>query len=519
MSASDVPRIEQHPSFWGAMIPLEGSALPLSTGPIARIDFAAQRSTKFVPFVPQSTVPVHISSFEGCTISACGTVAAGAMLAALIHVGDFFSLPLAFPSAIGGVALHVLPPLAALISSAMLSVFSQKRSGKNASPSTLQVKQGLLLMAAFSAVWTAFDWTMHRHSGTSMRHDALPVELFLTLVTFLFCNLSTSVGGRGAWTAHHHVLVCGMGSVATGVKDYFESRPELGYRVRGVLHLHRARGAAVYAEHLVRQARHKFADEILLTAHPGLEYLEHIFEHARAHKIGVRLIPDISEVLLNTNAIDHIGTLPVISLYSVPQRSISLVCKRALDITLSAALLAVLSPIFFLLAILIRLESAGPSFYASERIGRRGQTFTCYKFRTMVRDAEALRQSLAHLNEREGVLFKISSDPRITRLGAWLRKYSLDELPQLWNVFRGDMSLVGPRPSLPSEVQQYETHHLRRLDVIPGMTGLWQVEARNDPSFESYIALDSKYADNWSLSMDLMILARTFRVVFLGTGV
>jgi exopolysaccharide biosynthesis polyprenyl glycosylphosphotransferase len=519
MSASDVPHIEQHPSFWAAKIPLESVTPPLRTGSIARIDFATQSATTAVPFAPQSTIPKHSSSFDGWTTSAFGTVAAGATLAALIHVGDFFSLPLAFPSAIGGVALHILPPLAALISSAMLSVFSHKRNGKDPSLSTFQMQQGLLLMAAFSAAWTAVECAMHGHGGTSLRHDALPIELFFTLVTLLFCNLSMGVGARGAWKAHHNVLVCGMGSVATGVKDYFESQPELGYHVRGVLYLHRGQKPAVYAEHLVRQARHQFADEILLTAHPGLERLEHIFEHARAHRIGVRLIPDISEVLLNTNAIDHIGTLPVINLYSVPQRSLSLMGKRVLDLTVSTALLLILSPVFLLLAVLIRLESAGPSFYASKRIGRRGQTFTCYKFRTMVRDADALRNSLAHLNEREGVLFKITKDPRITRLGAWLRKYSLDELPQLWNVLRGDMSLVGPRPSLPSEVQQYETHHLRRLDVIPGMTGLWQVEARSDPSFESYIALDSKYADNWSLSMDLMILARTFRVVFLGTGV
>jgi lipopolysaccharide/colanic/teichoic acid biosynthesis glycosyltransferase len=137
----------------------------------------------------------------------------------------------------------------------------------------------------------------------------------------------------------------------------------------------------------------------------------------------------------------------------------------------------------------------------------------------MVRDAESQRNEIAHLNEREGILFKISKDPRVTPLGAWLRKYSLDELPQLFNVLRGEMSLVGPRPSLSSEVDQYEPHHLRRLSVMPGMTGLWQVEARSNPSFDSYFALDCKYADDWSLWLDLKILARTFRVVLLGTGV
>jgi lipopolysaccharide/colanic/teichoic acid biosynthesis glycosyltransferase len=136
----------------------------------------------------------------------------------------------------------------------------------------------------------------------------------------------------------------------------------------------------------------------------------------------------------------------------------------------------------------------------------------------MVRDAASLQSQLAHRNERKGILFKISNDPRVTRVGAVLRKYSLDELPQLWNVFRGDMSLVGPRPSIGSEVAQYETPHLRRLDVMPGMTGLWQVEARQDPSFERYIALDSKYVNDWSLWLDVKILFRTINAVIAGTG-
>ena len=136
----------------------------------------------------------------------------------------------------------------------------------------------------------------------------------------------------------------------------------------------------------------------------------------------------------------------------------------------------------------------------------------------MTNNAERMQSQLAHLNERDGVLFKISKDPRITTVGAFLRKYSLDELPQLWNVIRGDMSLVGPRPSLGSEVNQYEADQLYRLNAVPGITGLWQVEARQDPSFETYIALDRKYVNHWSLRLDLRILLRTVAAVFRGTG-
>jgi lipopolysaccharide/colanic/teichoic acid biosynthesis glycosyltransferase len=178
----------------------------------------------------------------------------------------------------------------------------------------------------------------------------------------------------------------------------------------------------------------------------------------------------------------------------------------------------VASPVMLALAIAVKMDSDGPAFYQAQRIGRKGRTFSCYKFRTMVTDADRLKADLEHMNERDSVLFKISNDPRITRMGRILRKYSLDELPQFYNVLRGDMSLVGPRPPMAAEVEQYDLAHLRRLDVLPGITGLWQVEARQDPSFDSYISLDTAYVDNWSLWLDMKILARTVGVVVSGTG-
>jgi lipopolysaccharide/colanic/teichoic acid biosynthesis glycosyltransferase len=169
------------------------------------------------------------------------------------------------------------------------------------------------------------------------------------------------------------------------------------------------------------------------------------------------------------------------------------------------------------IAIAIKLDSPGPVFYFSERIGKKGRVFRCIKFRTMVRDAEKRRADVMHMNERDGVLFKITNDPRITKLGRFLRKYSLDELPQFFNVLRGDMSIVGPRPPLASEVrEEYKLSHLRRLDVTPGITGLWQVQARQDPSFDSYISLDVTYIENWSIWLDLKIILRTIGVVLAG---
>jgi lipopolysaccharide/colanic/teichoic acid biosynthesis glycosyltransferase len=197
---------------------------------------------------------------------------------------------------------------------------------------------------------------------------------------------------------------------------------------------------------------------------------------------------------------------------------LGMVMKRLLDIAASSVALVLLSPVLLAIAIAVRLDTRGSILYASERIGKKGRVFGCLKFRTMVPDAERRRAEILHMNERDSVLFKITNDPRITRSGRILRKYSLDELPQLINVLRGDMSLVGPRPPIASEVKRYELNHLRRLDVTPGVTGLWQVQARQDPSFDSYISLDTAYIENWSLWLDIKILVRTIGVVISGTG-
>jgi lipopolysaccharide/colanic/teichoic acid biosynthesis glycosyltransferase len=175
-------------------------------------------------------------------------------------------------------------------------------------------------------------------------------------------------------------------------------------------------------------------------------------------------------------------------------------------------------PLLVALAVLIYLDDPGPIFYTSERIGKDGYAFPCFKFRTMVKNADSLQARLAVLNERDTILFKLSNDPRVTRVGTFLRRYSLDELPQLFNVLRSEMSLVGPRPPLASEVERYAPEHLIRLAVLPGLTGLWQIESRQNPSFANYIALDKAYVENWSFWLDVKILFRTLGVVLRGTG-
>jgi lipopolysaccharide/colanic/teichoic acid biosynthesis glycosyltransferase len=192
--------------------------------------------------------------------------------------------------------------------------------------------------------------------------------------------------------------------------------------------------------------------------------------------------------------------------------------KRFLDVGISLSLLILLVPLLVLIALLIWSQDKTPVLYLSERIGRNGRPFTMYKFRTMVVGAELLKQNLYRRNERNAVLFKIANDPRITRIGRVLRKYSLDEIPQLINVLCGHMSLVGPRPPLASEVEQYSPHQFIRLKVLPGITGLWQIKARRSSSFHDYITLDAAYIQNWCLWLDIKILWSTIGVVLAGTG-
>jgi lipopolysaccharide/colanic/teichoic acid biosynthesis glycosyltransferase len=189
-----------------------------------------------------------------------------------------------------------------------------------------------------------------------------------------------------------------------------------------------------------------------------------------------------------------------------------------MDVAFSIFFLIISSPLIVLSVLLIKLTSAGPVFYCALRAGRRGVLFPCCKLRTMVAGADQLKDQLRSRNERQGPFFKLSDDPRVTSIGRFLRRYSIDELPQLWNVLKGEMSLVGPRPHPADEARRYEHWHLRRLEVTPGLTGLWQVTARRDPSFQRNMDLDVTYIDHWSLALDWQILRRTMWVVLQGSG-
>jgi exopolysaccharide biosynthesis polyprenyl glycosylphosphotransferase len=321
-----------------------------------------------------------------------------------------------------------------------------------------------------------------------------------------------------------NVLIVGAGRVAHALRNHLESLRHLGFRFKGFVALteHEAESGDADIIGDVRNclslARALFVDEIFFSVPAEKRLVIALVEEARGLGIDVRVVPDLYDGLAWNAPVEYIGQFPTIPLHRRDLPIGAFLFKRVLDTTGAILAMIFLAPCMLILSAAIRLDSEGPVFYRAQRIGRKGRTFTCYKFRTMCTDAEKLKANLQDQNERDGILFKIANDPRITRVGRLLRKYSLDELPQFYNVLRGDMSLVGPRPPIASEVEQYDLAHLRRLDVLPGMTGLWQVEARQDPSFDSYISLDTAYVENWSLWLDMKILARTVGVVFSGTG-
>ena len=329
---------------------------------------------------------------------------------------------------------------------------------------------------------------------------------------------------RGQGT--RNVLIVGTGPEAHALRHHMESIRHLGYTFKGFIDfaspgspVAKTSGDVVGTlDTLFQNARKQFVDEIFFAAPCERGIIQLVLDQSRAHGVDLRVVPDLYDGLAWNRPIEYIGQFPTIPLHRGHVPEIGLVIKRIIDVLVSAVALIGLAPLLIAVAIAVKLDSGGPMFYTAERIGKKGRTFRCIKFRTMARDADKRRAEMLHMNERDGVLFKIANDPRITRIGRFLRKYSLDELPQFLNVLKGEMSVVGPRPPLACEVKEYKLNYLRRLDVTPGITGLWQVQARQDPSFDHYISLDVAYIENWNLWLDLKIMVRTVGVVLQGTG-
>lgn len=334
-----------------------------------------------------------------------------------------------------------------------------------------------------------------------------------------YCKRRIVLRRAAAGVGVSRVLIVGSGNMATALGNWLESNPHLGYHVCGYLDGGSSAGSlGGNIDELKKIALTQFVDEIFITIPAERSLVKRLAFEAHQLRVGLKIFPDLYDGLGWSAPLHMIGGFPVMDLHWQPIPKIGLLVKRCLDIVISGVTLVVAAPILGILALWVHWDSPGSAIYAADRIGLKGRKFRCYKLRTMVVDADSRKDKLRSANQRRGPFFKIENDPRITRIGRWLRKSSLDELPQLWNVFRGEMSLVGPRPHPVDDYKSYSIEHLRRLDVTPGLTGLWQVSARCDPSFETNMALDLEYIENWSLGLDLKIMLRTIPALFRAEG-
>jgi exopolysaccharide biosynthesis polyprenyl glycosylphosphotransferase len=328
--------------------------------------------------------------------------------------------------------------------------------------------------------------------------------------------LSRTVRGIGV----SRVLIVGAGRTGRGLAACFEGNPQLGYQVCGFLEVEPSSDPQLLGtvRDLRRVALEQSVDALFLTPPIDREVVKQLVLETHQLRVPLKVIPDLYDGLGWRAPVRAIGGFPVTQLHGQPIPGIGMAIKRVVDILIATVGLVLTAPFLMVLGVLVRLDSPGPAFYSAERVGYKGRRFRCWKLRTMSVDADLQKDSLRKHNGREGPFFKIKNDPRVTSFGRWLRKFSLDELPQLWNVLCGDMSMVGPRPHPVDDFARYEVEHLRRLDVRPGITGLWQVSARQDPSFETNLALDLDYIENWSPWLDLEILLRSVPEVLQGKG-
>ncbi len=311
-------------------------------------------------------------------------------------------------------------------------------------------------------------------------------------------------------------LLVGAGSDIQELRRELQNKPELGVHIVAELDLD-----TTPVEHLVTLLhQHAVNGVIVSTAHAYFGQAERIVGACEREGVETWLLADFVATQISRMTFDEFRGRPVMVFRSAPEVSWPGVVKQVLDFTVAACLLILLSPLFLLVAWLIQRKSPGPVFFKQTRAGLNGHPFTMYKFRTMVTDAEQKKDELAKFNEMSGPVFKMTNDPRIIPIGRFLRKYSIDEFPQLYNVFRGDMSLVGPRPLPVDEVSRFDDlAHRRRLSVKPGLTCLWQVQGRNQVTdFKDWVRLDLEYIDHWSLWLDFQILLRTVPAVVAGAG-
>ncbi len=323
------------------------------------------------------------------------------------------------------------------------------------------------------------------------------------------------------------VLIVGAGEVGRTVMRNIVAHPALGYHIVGFVDDDPDKGSSDIGRfqalgsttNIPRLVKEMAIDEVIIT----LPWMYHrkivsIVAQCERQRVRVRIVPDLFQMTLSHLDVEDLGGVPMIGVKEISISRSEMLFKRVTDVIVSLVALLILWPLFLLVGVAIKLDSPGPMFFRQIRVGKGERLFACYKFRSMYADAEEQKEVLMDLNEAGSVLFKIRNDPRVTRVGRLLRRTSMDELPQLFNVLMGHMSLVGPRPAPPAEVQRYLAWHRRRLEVAPGITGLWQVSGRSELTFDEMVLLDLYYIENWSAFLDIQIMLRTVPTILMGEG-
>lgn len=351
---------------------------------------------------------------------------------------------------------------------------------------------------------------------------------------FAYRALRTSLWRRGINI--RQAVVVGSGLAGQRIMKDIVERPELGYKLIGYVsdatnsprspewripvklrngELRRLGSLQDVSRVIEQQGPHEVIVALPATHHTQILS---VMDSCRQNGVEFKLVPDLFEMRFNEVSIDALNGVPLIGVKDVALRGFNFFIKRVIDVVLATLALLLASIPMLIIAALVKFTSPGPVLFRQPRVGKDRKIFVCYKFRTMYEDAEERKAELRHLNEADGPMFKIKNDPRRTPFGTILRKTSLDELPQFFNIIRGEMSWVGPRPATIDETEQYQEWHLKRLEVLPGLTGLWQVSGRSDLPFDEMVKLDLYYAENWSLVFDLAIILKTIPVVLRSKG-
>ena len=462
-----------------------------------------------------------------CILNDVAATAAAFMLAYMIrmwagqegwhHLTPIHSLNLYFPVLLAAVLIF---PFLGYVLGAYKQV--ELRRPRDIANDVLKMA-GLGLLTLFSLLFLAKG---HYVSRSFLALFAVLQVLLLETSRWLLLMGGTWLRSRP--DQKRHFVIVGSGNGAIEVATLLEEGERFGLSLLAFVYIGNQQPSPVglrrsYSvlpkEQLAELLRNRVVDEVVFAVDKEeLIELEPLMQQCEQEGVRIRIQLDFLPKGFAHVFVEHLAHVPLLTLASTPQNDFALFFKRAVDATVATFSLAVLSPLFLILAVLVKLGSKGPVFFRQTRCGLGGRNFVLLKFRSMVLNADELLSDLSELNEAEAPLFKIRNDPRCTRVGRWMRMFSFDELPQLWNIFRGDMSLVGPRPPLPQEVEQYQPWQRRRLRMRPGLTCLWALEGRSEVRFERWTRLDLLYIDNWSIWLDLKILLKTIPAVLSGRG-